>query len=446
MVEFAKSYDRESALRFPLMPGAHKTAWNYIFDWAIAGEALQCAPGDLILEFGSGPAYASEWLNRMGYHTVALDLEPSVLNFAHQRIALDQRTTPSWAHYVAGDGMRLPFADAMFDGLICLNALHHMPDYVAALSEMRRVLKPGGRAAFSEPGNRHAESPESRFAIEQFGAVERNIVLEEIYRISQQVGFEQMLIKPYVSPMLVNLDYRRFKRYRRNLPAMPYAYPHQIAQFVESTHALFVLKVPGEKLRTSASPGLLRAQIEMEDLPHVMHPGQEVHIRAQVQNTGDTLWLSAPREIGGYVTWGVKLCNRENRVLSDTLGRTLLSYDVPPGGQIVIRTSFQLPPALPTGEYVLLFDLVAEHITWFEACGSLSVRQPFSLVAEEAPGADDVVASSSTLPTASASAVSGVDMLIELTGQAIADMGVVAPGDDLIAPITEIIEDLQNSG
>jgi SAM-dependent methyltransferase len=99
------------------MPGAHGTAWRYMFDWAVAGQALNCVPGDRVLEFGSGPSYASEFFNRLGYRTVALDLEPEILSFGHARLLLDQRLEPGDSHYVAGDGLRLPFGDAAFDGV-----------------------------------------------------------------------------------------------------------------------------------------------------------------------------------------------------------------------------------------------------------------------------------------------------------------------------------------
>jgi len=159
-----ESYDRDGALRFPLVPSEHERAWRYIFDWAIAGDALNCAPGDLVLEFGAGPSFASELFNRLGYRTVALDLDPQILAFARGRWTADQRLDAGRAYFVAADGLQLPFADASFDGIICLNALHHMPDYEATLAEMRRVLKPGARAAFSEPGSLHADTHESRLA------------------------------------------------------------------------------------------------------------------------------------------------------------------------------------------------------------------------------------------------------------------------------------------
>jgi ubiquinone/menaquinone biosynthesis C-methylase UbiE len=48
---------------------------------------------------------------------------------------------------IRGDATALPFRDASFDGACCFAALHLFDDPFAALDEMRRTLKPGGRIA-----------------------------------------------------------------------------------------------------------------------------------------------------------------------------------------------------------------------------------------------------------------------------------------------------------
>jgi len=388
VTEFARAYDHDAVLRFPLMPGAHETAWRYVFDWAITGEAVHCCPGDSVLEFGAGSSWASEFLNRLGYRTVALDMDPEILASAQGRMTLDQRLDPAQSSFVAGDGQHLPFADGAFEGVICLNALHHMPDYTAALSEIRRVLKPGSRAAFSEPGSLHADSPESRLAVEQFAVVEKSVILGEVFQIARQVGFEQMFVKPYVYPHLVELDYRNLRVYRFNLSLVPYTRPDQIARFLHRTRAIFVLTVPGDRPVTSARPGLLRAQLVLDELPTAVPPGSEITVRATVRNTGDTLWLSAPRKFGGFVTFGVKLCLSSGRLLLDTLGRTLIGHDVPPHGEITVQTSFWLPETLESGEYLLRFDMVDEQVAWFEQLGSRAVEHRFSVVGRGGHGSN----------------------------------------------------------
>ena len=50
-----------------------------------------------------------------------------------------------------GNALRLPFADATFDKVLCSEVLEHIPDYEQAITEINRVLKPGGTLAVSVP-------------------------------------------------------------------------------------------------------------------------------------------------------------------------------------------------------------------------------------------------------------------------------------------------------
>jgi len=61
---------------------------------------------------------------------------------------------------VRASAQSIPFADATFDAIVMTWTLCSIPNPIAALTEMRRVLKPGGRLLFVE----HGLSPETRIA------------------------------------------------------------------------------------------------------------------------------------------------------------------------------------------------------------------------------------------------------------------------------------------
>jgi ubiquinone/menaquinone biosynthesis C-methylase UbiE len=70
-----------------------------------------------------------------------IELSPAMLAIARQRaVTLDRE-----ADLREGDAENLPFDDAAFDTVLCALALCTIPSPVAALGEMRRVLRPGGR-------------------------------------------------------------------------------------------------------------------------------------------------------------------------------------------------------------------------------------------------------------------------------------------------------------
>ncbi|NNF03884.1 MAG: methyltransferase domain-containing protein [Rhodothermales bacterium] len=54
--------------------------------------------------------------------------------------------------FIVGDGSaELPFDDASFDGIMCIDAINHLPDRPKVITEWARLLKPGGRMLFTDP-------------------------------------------------------------------------------------------------------------------------------------------------------------------------------------------------------------------------------------------------------------------------------------------------------
>src|SRR6266511_2557191 len=72
---------------------------------------------------------------------IGLDLSPEMLALAETRAKEMGRTIG----LTEGDAQDLPFADGSFDTVVCTYALCSVPDDARAISEMHRVLKPGGR-------------------------------------------------------------------------------------------------------------------------------------------------------------------------------------------------------------------------------------------------------------------------------------------------------------
>src|SRR5262249_46580178 len=69
---------------------------------------------------------------------VATDLNEPMLDVAKQHI------TDARVQWQAADAQALPFGDAGFDAVVCQFGLMFVPDKIAALREMHRVLRPGG--------------------------------------------------------------------------------------------------------------------------------------------------------------------------------------------------------------------------------------------------------------------------------------------------------------
>lgn len=107
-------------------------------------DAIAPRPGMRVLELGCGTGEYTSRLAPGGMDLVALDLSSDLLQLARER------SLPDTVEFVRGDAEQLPFPDGCFDAVTGNAVLHHLR-LEPALSEIVRVLAPGGVCAFSEP-------------------------------------------------------------------------------------------------------------------------------------------------------------------------------------------------------------------------------------------------------------------------------------------------------
>lgn len=104
--------------------------------------------GQRVLELGCGPGDYTVMLARRGARVTALDIAPASVQLTHRRAATKRLTGSVLVQRAAAES--LPFANGGFDWVVGFGLLHHA-DPIALAPEVRRVLKPGGRALFREP-------------------------------------------------------------------------------------------------------------------------------------------------------------------------------------------------------------------------------------------------------------------------------------------------------
>ena len=108
--------------------------------------SLRAAAGESILDLGSGPGFlACELAREVGAtgRIVAVDISSDMNSIASQRIAaagLGDRVD-----IVEGDATSLPFAEAVFDAAVSTQVIEYLAEPDAALHQLARVLRPGGR-------------------------------------------------------------------------------------------------------------------------------------------------------------------------------------------------------------------------------------------------------------------------------------------------------------
>ncbi|MBB3037712.1 demethylmenaquinone methyltransferase [Hoyosella altamirensis] len=102
--------------------------------------ALRLQPGEAVLDLAAGTGVSTVELTRSGAWVVAADFSKGMLQAGRfRRVPM-----------VAGDALHLPFADESFDAATISFGLRNVIDIDAALAELRRVTKRGGRLVVCE--------------------------------------------------------------------------------------------------------------------------------------------------------------------------------------------------------------------------------------------------------------------------------------------------------
>ncbi len=105
-------------------------------------EAVDPRPGQRVLDLAAGTGTSSEPFDRAGATVVPTDLSLGMLQVGKQR--------RSGLSFVAGDALRLPYADAVFDAVTISFGLRNVEDTAGALRELLRVTRPGGTLVVCE--------------------------------------------------------------------------------------------------------------------------------------------------------------------------------------------------------------------------------------------------------------------------------------------------------
>jgi SAM-dependent methyltransferase len=121
--------------------------------YGIVLDQAMLAPGLRLLDVGCGSGGYHPRLAGRGVDAVALDYSAGMARTSQQQAV--EHGLP--VQVLQADSQRLPFADASFDRVMANHMLYHVPDILAALRGMRRVLKPGGRVVLTTNAADHTE-------------------------------------------------------------------------------------------------------------------------------------------------------------------------------------------------------------------------------------------------------------------------------------------------
>lgn len=142
-------------------------------------------PSPVVLDVATGTGRLPYFLLQepsFNGRVVGLDASGKMLAQAQQKL----RPYGDRAALVRQSAQDLPFAAGGFDGVTCLEALEFLPDAVAALQEMVRVLRPGGALLVTRRCG-----PDARFFLD------RDRTREEFEALLKDIGLTDVIIQPW---------------------------------------------------------------------------------------------------------------------------------------------------------------------------------------------------------------------------------------------------------
>ena len=323
-----------------------------------------------VLDFGAGTCWLSRFLTQLNCQTICCDASRTALDIG-RRLFEEYPLIGSVVYkpvFLPFDGHRIDLPDESVDRIVCFDAFHHIPNPAEVINEFGRVLKKGGIAGFSEPGQGHSQTPQSQYEMSNYCVLENDIDVNEIFRFARTAGFTELSVK-VVSDMEMSLSQHNLlfgqpgdaESLRSELWNQTYNAMHNRAIF-------FLHK--GPLARDSRSHVGLAHVIRIDKTDYALEAGQALRLSVTITNTGTASWLNTNSQIFGIVRLATHLYDGDGKLINIDFSRHELPVPVSPGETITMSVEEHLPGS---GRYRLAFDLVAEGVMWFENVGSTPV-------------------------------------------------------------------------
>ena len=217
----------------------------YLLHIATYRFAEQFTMGKRVLDFGCGSGYGSAEIAVDAAHVTGVDIVDDAIVYARENFARD-----NLAFRTIDPDAPLPFADGSFDTVLSFQVIEHVPDPARYLSDIRRVLVPGGRLVLATPDRSTrllpGQRPWNRWHLHEYDAAELDALLARFFAPVDVLGMT-------ATPDLLAVELRRARRLKWitlpfTLPFMPESW--RIAA-LETLHRL-------RKRGASQAPAVLR--------------------------------------------------------------------------------------------------------------------------------------------------------------------------------------------
>jgi len=338
---------------------------RFFSDFAGIVTALGLRSGQRILDVGCGPGWLSEFLARFGYHVTGVDISLAMIEIARERLqrvpySVDPATRLDY-RFIVHDIETAPLAET-FDAIICYDSLHHFANEQTVLRHLAAMLDDGGLLFILEGDKPNAGSVAEQELIDemrQFQTLESPFGGDYLRKILREQGF--VIIGDYIS---VNGFFDRDTLIDNQLHVVPLAVNYLLCKKVSPAKYSAHEFVPD-----SRAPGVISARLSMlEGWPRQTTASALIEALLEIENTGNTVWLTGAATRRGAVTLGVKVFDANDHLIDEFHGEPAIEYALAPGESTTLSLKYRAPNA--PGSYRFKIDLVDQQICWFEQHGS----------------------------------------------------------------------------
>jgi ubiquinone/menaquinone biosynthesis C-methylase UbiE len=144
---------------------------------------LNVQPGKYLADIACGLGYLADRATERGLFAVGIDISSVALKEGREDCKYTER-------FLLGNAERLPWADHTFDYAVNLGSLEHFINPGAAVHEMKRIIKPNGRAALLLPNSHHIRAI---YSVYKYGKLFSD--LQDYERFATRVEWERLLTK-----------------------------------------------------------------------------------------------------------------------------------------------------------------------------------------------------------------------------------------------------------
>lgn len=329
---------------------------------------LRLGKGMTVMDFGAGSCWLSRFLNELSCATISVDPSPSALKIGQ---TLFSQTPPiatpiSDPQFLNFNGRKIQLEDNSVDRIIIFDTFHHIPNQEEILKEFYRLLKSGGIAGFSDVGPRHSTAISSQLEMQRYKVLEQDLHIEELKKTTEKIGFSAIYFKLFSHPE-IEISYDDYLRIARK-KKIPRPLIHFISESMEDNPIFFLVK--GEYHPDSRNHLGLAHHLTFAKTDYTVNVSEPLAIPVTIKNTGSALWLDQNIQDIGVVNLGVHLLSHDGQLINNDFLRFNMGKPILPGETLHKTVEVQMPQA---GAFKLVFDLVAEHICWFEINNSVPV-------------------------------------------------------------------------